>query len=132
MRENERAEVFGQAIDAMVAKAVEQKRPSSPGAYAATVRADLRDRLHPVARDLYAKHGELTAEHLTILLEAHERPTTPEPPSPPSPAATLPPVPAPDTSPRMSRDAVRARIADAKAQLRNVTKPPMPTKEPSA
>lgn len=126
MRENEKAAVFNEAIDAMVAKAVEQKRPASPGAYAATVRADLRQRLQPVARDMFKRYGELTPEHLVTLLEAGEKPPEPATPTSALPTFTAQSAPA---EPRMSRDEVRARIAEAKAALRTVSKPPIPPKE---
>jgi hypothetical protein len=132
MREHEKASVFAEAIDVLVAKAVDAKRPASPGAYAATVRADLRDRLHPVARALYARHGELTAEHLVTLLEAHERhePAEPEPS-----AVTTGNLALVDAStfhhPPADKATTRERIAGIKAQLATVTKPPMPESDAS-
>lgn len=126
MREHEKAETYSQAIDLLVTTAVEQAKPKSPGAYAATVRADLRERHRAAARVLFTEHGELNAEHLALLLSAADKPADP----PPSPAAALPTVRATDPLPPAARrEIARKRIAAIKAELPSITKPPMPAKE---
>lgn len=125
MREHEKAEAYSGAIELLVTEAVAAAKPKSPGAYAATVRADLSQRHRSTARDLFREHGELHAEHLALLLSASERG------SDPTPAATSAPVLEPWTPPEpdgtaLPRTAVRERIAQVKEQLRTVSKPPIP------
>lgn len=75
MRENEKRDVFNQAIETLVARAVDQAKPKTPGAYAATTRADLRTRHYETARNIFDVR-DVTAPELVDLLE---------PPSPPAP-----------------------------------------------
>ena len=72
MRECDKAAVFGAAIERLVTDAVDRAKPREPGAYAAKVRADLNDRLRPVARAMFAAHDDVTADELATMLGAHE------------------------------------------------------------
>ena len=53
MRESEKAEAYTAAINLLVDQAVTAAKPNSPGAYAATVRADLSQRHRAAARDAF-------------------------------------------------------------------------------
>src|SRR5690606_11561346 len=101
-------------INLLVEAAVTAANPRQPGAYAATVRADLSDRHRPKARTLMAEHDELTADELASMLTADDKP---EPPVS-SPAASLPVVTA--TTPRepvAPLEAARERVSAIKASL---------------
>jgi hypothetical protein len=118
MRENDKARCFTQAIDLLVEQAVATKRPDTPGAYAATVRADLSERMRPKARDVFAERDEVTASELAaILSESDRRPTLPGPPVV-SAAAALSAYAADEwTPPPEVRAQARERIASIRATL---------------
>lgn len=126
MRESEKAAAYTEAINLLVDQAVTAAKPKSPGAYAATVRADLSERHREAARDAFRKYGDLTGEHLALLLAAADKPQ-PAPPvnTPPAIGPWTPPEHEPTAGRVLTRTEVRQRIADLKAQLRTVTKPPM-------
>lgn len=121
MRESEKAEAYTAAINLLVDQAVTAANPKSPGAYAATVRADLTERHRDTAREAFRKYGELSAEHLATLLAADDKPAQPEPWTPPEPEPTAGPV--------LTKPLVRERIEAIKASLANTVKPPIGASE---
>jgi hypothetical protein len=117
MRESEKAAAYTVAINLLVDQAVTAAKPKSPGAYAATVRADLSERHRDAAREAFRKYGDLSGEHLAILLTADDaratggdvRPMPLEPWTPPEPEPTAGPV--------TPRETARERLAAIRATL---------------
>lgn len=111
MRENDKARCFTQAIDLLVEQAVATKRPDTPGAYAATVRADLSERMRPKARDVFVERDEVSASELAAILSESDRR--------PSAAAALPAYAADEWTPPPPevRAQARERIASIRATL---------------
>ena len=79
MRESEKKETFEAAVELLVADAVAKGQPEHPVLYARKVRGDITERHRDNARNLFAEHGELTAEELRGLLYDIDHPAAPTP-----------------------------------------------------
>ena len=74
MRESEKRQVYETAIERLVDELVAKTQPDNPVPYARRIRQDLSARHYQHARDLFAEHGELTADELHTLLYALDHP----------------------------------------------------------
>ena len=126
MRETEKRQVFHDAIELLVARAVTATRPTNPDGYACTVRADKATRHHPTARVLFAERSQLDAATLADLLE----PPVVAEPEPANPSSALTEWTGPERNPAdgdlaATPDAARPHLEHARAALAAARKPPM-------